>query len=98
MERYILKDYWAQLVNRFKDSEREEYGHDGYATEQLSLDILDHIRVTRFRQWTLFVQKRGEEFELFMAKMEKRGHIVEATKRFIDDEDLWKTTLDLATQ
>jgi hypothetical protein len=98
MERYILKDYWAQLVNRFKDSEREEYGHDGYATEQLSLDILDHIRVTRFRQWTLFVQKRGEEFELFMAKMEKRGHVVEATKRFIDDEDLWKTTLDLATQ
>ncbi len=98
MERYLLKDYWAQLVNEFKDSERTAYDLDGYASEQLSLDILDHIRVTRFRQWTLFVQKRGEEFELFMKKLEKRGHDANAIKRFLDDEDLWKTTLELATQ
>lgn len=98
MERYLLKDYWAQLVNEFKDSERTAYDLDGYASEQLSLDILDHIRVTRFRQWTLFVQKRGEEFELFMAKLEKRGHDASAIKRFLDDEHLWKTTLELGTQ
>ena len=98
MERYLLKDYWTQLVNEFKDSERTAYDLDGYASEQLSLDILDHIRITRFRQWTLFVQKRGEEFEQFMAKLEKRGHEPNAIKRFLDDEDLWKTTLELATQ
>lgn len=98
MERYILKDYWAQLINEFKDSEREEHGQDGYATEQLSLDILDHIRITRFRQWTLFLQKRGEEFEMFMAKLEKRGHDADAIKRFLDDDNLWKTTIDLAMQ
>ena len=98
MDRYLLKDHWAQLVNEFKDEERETHDQDGYATEQLSLDILDHLRSTRFRQWTLFVQKRGEEFEQMMAKMEKRGHDVEATKRFLDNEDLWKTTVDLATQ
>jgi hypothetical protein len=98
MERYLLKDHWAQLVNEFKDSERTEHDQDGYATEQLSLDILDHLRITRFRQWTLFVQKRGEEFEIFMAKLEKRGHNPDAVKRFLDDEDLWKMTIDLATQ
>lgn len=98
MQRYLLKDHWAQLINQFKDDEREEFGIDGYATEQLSLDILDHMRTTRFRQWTLFVQKRGEEFEQMMLKLEKRGHNPEAIKRFLDDDDLWKTTIELATQ
>lgn len=98
MDRYLLKDHWAQLVTEFKDEEREAHEQDGYATEQLSLDILDHLRATRFRQWTLFVQKRGEEFEQMMAKMEKRGHDAEAIKRFLDTEELWKTTIDLATQ
>ena len=98
MQRYLLKEYWAQLVNDFKDEEREEHEQDGYATEQLSLDILDHLRTTRFRQWTLFVQKRGEEFEQMMAKMEKRGYDSDAIKRFPDNEELWKTTIDLASQ
>ena len=98
MERYLLKDHWAQLVNEFKDEERTAYDLEGYASEQLALDILDHLRTTRFRQWTLFVEKRGEEFEMFVAKMEKRGHDVEATKRFLENEDLWKTTIELATQ
>lgn len=95
MQRYLLKDHWAQLVNQFKDSEQEQ---DGYATEQLCLDILDHIRITRIRQWTLFVQRRGEEYEQMMAKLEKRGHNPEAIKRFLDDEEFWKITLELATQ
>lgn len=98
MNRYLLKDHWAQLVNEFKDSERDTYNHDGYATEQLSLDILDHIRITRFRQWPLFSQKRGEEFEMMMAKLEKRGHDAEAIKRYLDTDELWATTLDLGTQ
>ena len=98
MQRYLLKDHWAQLVNEFKDIERESHTRDGYASEQLSLDILDHIRTTRFRQWTLFVQKRGEEFEQMMAKLEKRSYDPEAIKRFIDTDELWQTTIDLATQ
>jgi len=98
MDRYLLKDHWAQLVNAFKDSERTEHGQEGYPTEQLSVDILDHLRITRFRQWTLFVQKRGEEFENFMIKLEKRGHDPEAIKRFLDNEELWNTTIELATQ
>jgi hypothetical protein len=98
MQRYLLKDHWAQLVNEFKDAERTAYDLDGYASEQLSLDLLDYIRTTRFRQWTLFVQKRGEEFEQMMAKLEARGYNPDAIKRFIDTDELWATTIDLATQ
>lgn len=98
MQRYLLQDHWAQLVNAFKDEEREPYGQDGYATEQLSVDILNYLRITRFRQWTLFVQKRGEEFEQMMARIEKRGHNPEAIKRFLDNDELWETTIQLATQ
>lgn len=98
MQRYLLKDHWAQLVNEFKDSERTAHDLDGYATEQLALDILNHIRVTRFRQWTLFSQKRGEEFEAMVAKMEARGYQKEAIQRFLQEEELWSTTLELGTQ
>jgi len=98
MQRYLLKDHWAQLVNAFKDSEREEHGQEGYATEQLSVDVLDHIRTTRFRQWNLFLQKRGEEFERMMAKLEARGYDADAIKRFLDNDELWSVTLELATQ
>lgn len=96
MDLYLLKDHWAQLVNQFKDSEREEYDQDGYSTENLAMDILDYARFTRFRQWTLFVQKRGEEFEKMMERLEKRGHSLEAARRFLEEEELWKTTIELA--
>lgn len=98
MQRYLLKDHWAQLVNNFKDSERDTHDQDGYSTEQLAQDILSYIRLTRFRQWTLFSQKRGEEFDIMLAKMEQRGHSPEAIKRFVDADELWTVTLDLATQ
>ena len=98
MQRYLLKDHWAQLVNAFKDSERMEHDVDGYSTEQMSLDILNHIRVTRFRQWTLFSQKRGEEFEAMVAKLEAKGYQKEAVERFLLEEELWSTTLELGTQ
>lgn len=97
MNYYLLKDHWAQLVNRFKDSERE-LGNDGYTTENLAMDILDYARFTRFRQWTLFVQKRGEEFEKMMDRLEKKGFSLEAARRFLEEEELWKTTLELAEQ
>lgn len=97
MNHYLLKDHWARLVNEFKDSEREK-GQDGYATENLAMDILDYARFTRFRQWTLFSQKRGEEFEKMMTRLEQRGHSLEAARRFLEEEELWKTTLELAEQ
>jgi hypothetical protein len=98
MNRYLLKDYWAQLVVALKDEEREQHGRDGYSTEQLAVDLLDHLRVTRFRQWTLVSQKRGEEFERMVARLTERGHDPEAIARYLEADDLWATTLELATQ
>lgn len=98
MNRYLLKDHWAQLVVAFKDEEREQHGHDGYSTEQLAMDLLNHLRVTRFRQWAMVSQKRGEEFERMVARLTERGHDPDAVTRYLDTDELWTTTLELATQ
>lgn len=95
MEYYILMDHWGSLVRAFKDSERE-YDQDGYASEQIAMAILDYVRWTRFRQYKLFTEQRGEEFEKMMVILEKGGHNMEAVKRFLYDDDLWKMTLELA--
>ena len=97
MDYYILMDHWGSLVRSFKDSERE-YDQDGYASEQIAMTILNYTRWTRFRQYKLFAEQRGEEFEKMMLLLEKEGHNMEAVKRFLDDDDLWKTTLELAEQ
>jgi hypothetical protein len=97
MDRYLLLDHWARLVNDFKDSEKA-YDQDGYASEQLARAILDYSRFTRFRQWTLYTQQRGKEFEDLMVRLEKDGHSLEAAKRFLGEEELWKTTIELAAQ
>lgn len=95
MNYYILMDHWGSLVRNFKDSERE-YEQDGYASEQIAMAILNYARWTRFRQYKLFAEQRGEEFEKMLAKLEHDGHDMEAVKRFLYDDDLWKTTLEFA--
>jgi hypothetical protein len=95
MNRYLLLDHWARLVNDFKDSEKV-YDQDGYTSEQLARAILDYSRFTRFRQWNLYIQKRGKEFEDLMDRLEKGGHSLEAAKRFFEDDELWKITIELA--
>jgi hypothetical protein len=95
MNTYLLLEYWGRQVNDFKDSEKA-YGQDGYASEQLARAILDYSRFTRFRQWTLYTQQRGKEFEELLVRLEKEGHSLEAAKRFLAEEELWKTTIELA--
>jgi hypothetical protein len=97
MDGYILLDYWGQLVQDFKDSEKEN-GIEAYETEDMAREILSYIRYTRFRQWTLFVQKRGEEFEKMLEKLVKLDFNSKAVQRFLEDEELWKTTLELGAQ
>ena len=95
MEYYILQNHWGSLVRNFKDEERQ-YDQSLYASEQLAVSILDYIRYTTIRQYKMFQQKRGEEFERMMAHLENREHNMEALKRYLDDDDLWSTTLELA--
>ena len=96
MERYLLQDYWSQIVRNFKDSERENHKRENRQTEELAKFILDYATWTTFRQYKLFQQRRGEEFETLLARIEEAEHDLEAAKRMIYDDEFWDATLELA--
>jgi hypothetical protein len=87
-------DHWASLVRDFKDSEKE-HDIDPRDSEQLALAIVDYIRYTRIRQWNLFIQKRGEEYEKLVETLIARGFNQSAAERFVEDEERWKVTLEM---
>lgn len=93
MEYRILLQHWSELVRDFKEREKE-YEKEPRDSELLSLAIVDHIQWTRIRQWNLFVQQRGEDFDKFKAKM-LQNFEEDALQRFLEDEELWKVTLEL---
>ncbi len=97
MQYYILQNFWGSLVRNFKDEEKK-YGQDPYDSEQLVTDIVDYVRYTNIRQYKLFQQQRGEEFEQFMEQLVKKGHKLESIKRLLDNDELWNTTLEIAEQ
>ena len=97
MSRYILSDHWAGLVRDFKDSEKE-HGYSASDTERLARFILDYATNTRFRQYNMFTQQRGEEYEIMFKKIESLGLSVESARRMVYDETFWKTTLEMAEQ
>jgi hypothetical protein len=90
----LLMDYWAQLVRDFKDSEKA-YDMEPRDSELLAMAIVDYIQVTPIRQWNLFVQKRGEDFDKLMGKLEAKGFDSGAIQRYLAEEELWKVTLEL---
>lgn len=94
MNYYLLQEHWSSIVRRFKDEEQE----DRRGAEDTALFILNYIRYTPLRQYTLFTQKRGEEFERMMDQAERRGHSVEVIRRFLYDDERWQTTLEFADQ
>jgi len=94
MEYYLLQEHWSSLVRKFKDEEKG----DTRASEEITHFILDYIRYTRIRQYNLFTQKRGEEFERMFTIAEQKGHDVEALRRFIENDERWATALELAEQ
>jgi hypothetical protein len=97
MEYYILLEHWASLVRKFKDEEAP----NGYDAGKLSDVLLDYIRydtngLRRFRQYNLFTQKRGEEFEKMFDFVERSELSVDMARRFIEDDERWKTLLEVA--
>jgi hypothetical protein len=89
MEYYLLQEHWSSLVRKFKDEEE-----DKYEAEKLALFVLDYIRYTRFRQYNLFSQKRGEEFDRMVDKSGNEDML----RRYVEDDERWKTTLEFADQ
>jgi hypothetical protein len=92
----LLLDHWAQLVRDFKDSEKQ-YDIEPRDSELLAMAVVDWIQVTPIRQWNLFVQKRGEDFEKLMAKLEAKGFDDQAVQRFLEGDELWKVSLELGS-
>ncbi len=97
MDRYFLQDYWASLVRNFKDSEKQYYV-SGYRAELLANTILDYILYTPFKQYKLFMEQRGEEFERMLFKLKQQEFEEESIQRFLENEDLWKATLEMGEQ
>lgn len=95
MERVQFQNYWAALVRIFKDNERK-YDVRHYDSELLAQTVLDYVRYTRIRQWTLFMQRRGEEYERMIEKLQEKGLELSSIMRFVEDEKLWEATLEMA--
>lgn len=93
----LLLDHWAQLVRDFKDSEKA-YDMEPRDSELLAMAIADYIQITPIRQWNLFVQKRGEDFDKLMVKLESKRFDSEAIQRFVAEDELWKVTLELGAR
>ena len=92
----LLLDHWAQLVRDFKDREKA-YDIEPRDSELLAMAIVDWIQVTPIRQWNLFVQKRGEDFDKLRAKLEAKGFDDQAVQRFLEEDELWKVSLELGS-
>jgi hypothetical protein len=93
----LLLDHWAQLVRDFKDSEKQ-YDIEPRDSELLAMAIVDWIQVTPIRQWNLFIQKRGEDFDKLRAKLEAKGFDDQAVQRFLEEDELWKVSLELGSR
>ena len=93
----LLLDHWASLVREFKDSEKA-YDIEPRRSELPVIAIVDWIQVTPIRQWNLFVQKRGEDFDKLMAKLETKGFDSQAVQRYLEEEELWKVSLELGAR
>lgn len=94
MEYGFLLDHWSKLVRDFKDREKE-HNKEPRDSELLAMAIVDYIQWSRIRQWNLFIQQRGEDFDKFRAKI-LQNFDEDALQRFLEDEDLWKVTLEMA--
>jgi ubiquinone/menaquinone biosynthesis C-methylase UbiE len=89
-------EHWGSIVRDMKDSEKQ-YGIEAYQTERMAKEVLDYVRYTRIRQYTLFIQKRGEEYEIMINKL-KKNFAEEAIQRMMENEEFWKATQEMAEQ
>lgn len=88
MDYYLTLEHWSAIVRTMKDE------GDPYQTERLAKDILRVIRNARFRQGLLFKQKRGEEYELFVEKLNS-DYDPELVKQTLDNDEFWEACFSL---
>ena len=93
MDYFLTLEHWTSIVRKIKDEELE-YDVSAYKTGQLAKEILTFIRSSRFRQALLFREKRGEEYERFVEKLNiLYDH--EAVKRILANDEFWEACFSL---
>ena len=92
LERYIRQDEWSSMVRDLKES-----GEDApYTIERIAQEILRYVRYTRIRQYNLFTQRRGEEFDHMMTSLEEMGFDLKSVREMIEQDAFWQKTIELA--
>lgn len=95
MDAYLLQEHWATIVQDLKDSEKI-FGQDAYVTGRIAQEILRYATYTRFRQYNLFSERRGEEYEKMLELLQKMEFDMGSVRRILEDEQFWKITLELS--
>ena len=88
MEYLLVSDHWSSLLRHIKDETGQRY-----KTENLANDILRYIRYHRFRQYNLFIQRRGEEYEKMMEELLK-NYEKELIDKLVLDDQFWNLTIE----
>lgn len=93
MDYFLTLEHWTSIVRKIKDEELE-YDVSAYKTGQLVKEILTFIRSSRFRQIVLFREKRGEEYERFVEKL-NLIYDRDSVKRILDNDEFWEACFSL---
>jgi hypothetical protein len=92
LERYIRQEEWSSIVRDLKESIDDV----PYTIERIAQEILRYVRYTRIRQYNLFTQRRGEEFDHMMASLEEMGFDLKSVREIVEQDAFWQMTLDIA--
>ena len=89
MNHLLLLEDWGDAVRRLKDRTGTPQ-----VTEDICRDFLARMEAMRFKRPELFVQRRGEDYELFTAALFD-AHGVPNTMPVLEDDTFFDLTLEL---
>ena len=93
MDYLLTLEHWNTIVRNMKDAELE-HGISAYTTTNMAKDIVQFIRSARIRQGILFKQRRGEEYETFIEKLNIL-YDPDAVARAVSNDEFWDTCFSL---
>lgn len=92
---YLLQvSQWSDAVMRFAEQETKRHSVRGQTVRDMCADIVRFVEYTRIKQYNLFTQQRGAEFDKFKADLLKQ-YPEESVARFFADDEMWRLALEL---
>ena len=89
MDHLLLLEDWGDAVRRLKDRTGTPE-----VTETLCRDFLARMELMRFKRPELFVQRRGEDYELFTAALFD-AHGIPDVMPILEDDTFFELCLEL---